>query len=277
MRLEGKVALVTGSGPNINGAIAYGLADEGAKLVCIDKRADYAEACARAINARGGEAVAAACDVTCEEEVQAVIVQSLASFGPIDILVNGAVLQIRKSLLDVSAEEFRRQVDIALAGAFLFTKHVARHMIEQKRRGSIIVIGSTEAHQGNIGNIAYGVAKAGLLHFTKCAAMELAGHGIRVNSLSPTGTNPAEGLARAKEWGVTWEQGVAAQPRPDMTFGDQGIPLGRRPSASHYAKGIVFLASDDSEMVTGIDLRVDGGAVARYWRWNPGTYIKPAS
>jgi len=276
MRLKGKVAVVTGSGPNINGAIAYGLADEEAKLVCIDKRADYAEACARAITARGGEAVAVVCDVTREEEVQAAIAQAVAALGPIDILVNGAVLQIRKGLLDVSAEEFRRQVDIALAGSFLFTKHVARHMIEQGRQGSIVLIGSTEGHQGNIGNIAYGVAKAGLLHFTKCAAMELAEHGIRVNSLSPTGTNPAEGLARAKEWGVTWEQGLASQPRPDMTFGDQGIPLGKRPSASDYAKGIVFLASEDSEMVTGIDLRVDGGAVARYWRWNPGTEIKPA-
>jgi len=61
-----------------------------------------------------------------------------------------------------------------------------------------------------------------------------------------------------------------------MSFGDQGVPLGRRPSPRHYARGVVFLASDDSEMITGFDLRVDGGTVSRYWRWNPGTKMSPA-
>jgi len=276
MRLRGKVALVTGSGPNINGGIAYGLSDEDARLVCVDKRADYAEACARAIRNRGGEALAIVCDVTREDEVRSAIERTTAEFGPIDILVNGAVLQIRKGLLEVSADEFRAQLDIGLTGAFLFTKHVAASMIEHGRRGAIVNIGSTEAHQGNIGNIAYGTAKAGLLHFTKCAAMELAEHGIRVNSLSPTGTNPAEGLERAADWGVTWEQGLSGPPRADMTFGDQGVPLGKRPSAFHYAKGVLFLVTEESEMVTGFDLRVDGGVVSRYWRWNPGTEIRPA-
>jgi NAD(P)-dependent dehydrogenase (short-subunit alcohol dehydrogenase family) len=276
MRLGGKVALVTGSGPNINGGIAYGLADAGAKLVCVDQRADYAQACARAIGERGGAAIPLVCDVTREDEVQATILQAEAAFGPIDILINGAVIQIRKGLLDVSADEFRRQLDVGLTGAFLFTKHVARSMIDRGRQGSIINIGSTEAHQGNIGNIAYGTAKAGLLHFTKCAAMELAEFGIRVNSLSPTGTDPSEGLERAAAWGVTWQQGLTGAPRPDTSFGDQGIPLGHRPSARHYAGGVVFLASDDAEMITGFDLRVDGGAVSRYWRWNPGTRILPA-
>jgi NAD(P)-dependent dehydrogenase (short-subunit alcohol dehydrogenase family) len=95
-------------------------------------------------------------------------------------------------------------------------------------------VGSTEAHQGNIGNIAYGTAKAGLLHFTRSAAMELAEFGIRVNSLSPTGTDPAEGVERAAAWGVPWEQGLKAPARADTTFGDQGVPLGRRPSPRHY-------------------------------------------
>ena len=276
MRLSGKTALVTGCGPNINAGIAYGLADEGARVVCVDKRADYAEACARAIEKRGGTATAIVCDVTREIEVEAAVAGAIAAYGAIDILVNGAVLQIRKGLLEVSAEEFRAQLEVGLTGAFLFTKHVARAMIAAGRPGAIVNIGSTEAHQGNIGNIAYGTAKAGLLHLTKCAAMELAEHGIRVNSLSPTGTNPDEGISRAAEWHVDWSPGLAAQPRPDMSFGDQGIPLGRRPSASHYAKALLFLVTDDSEMVTGIDLRVDGGAVSRYWRWNPGARIGPA-
>src|SRR5262249_39800638 len=196
MRLAGKVALVTGCGPNINGGIAYGLADEGAKLVCVDRRLDYATACAKAIKERGGEAVGIVCDVTEDVTVRAAIGQAETAFGPIDVLVNGAALQIRKGLLDVSLDEFRRQLDVCLGGTLLFAKHVARSMIDHGRRGSIIKIGSTEAHQGNIGNIAYGTAKAGLLNFTRAAAMELAEFGIRVNSLSPTGTDPAEGLER---------------------------------------------------------------------------------
>jgi NAD(P)-dependent dehydrogenase (short-subunit alcohol dehydrogenase family) len=276
MRLTGRVALVTGCGPNINGGIAYGLADEGAKLVCVDLRADYAQACATAVRQRGGQATGVVCDVTCEDQVRSAIAHADAEFGPIDILVNGAVLQIRKGLLDVSLEEFKRQLDVGLCGAMLFTKHVARALIEHRRRGSIINIGSTEAHQGNIGNIAYGTAKAGLLHFTRSAAMELAEFGIRVNSLSPTGTDPAEGIERAAAWGVPWEQELKAPPRTDTSFGDQGVPLGHRPSPRHYARGVVFLASDDAEMITGIDLRVDAGTVSRYWRWNPATKILPA-
>jgi NAD(P)-dependent dehydrogenase (short-subunit alcohol dehydrogenase family) len=276
MRLAGRVALVTGCGPNINAGIAYGLADEGAKLACVDWIADYAEGCARAIRGRGGQTVGLVCDVTREDDVQSAVAQAEAALGPIDVLVNGAALQIRKGLLDVSLDEFRRQLDVSLGGALLFTKHVARSMIKHGRRGSIVNIGSTEGHQGNIGNIAYGTAKAGLLHFTRSAAMELAEFGIRVNSLSPTGTDPAEGLERAAAWGVTWEQGLKDHRRADTSFGDQGVPLGRRPSPQHYARGVVFLASDDAEMITGIDLRVDAGTISRYWRWNPGTKILPA-
>src|SRR6202048_3326741 len=273
MRLRGRVALVTGCGPNINAGIAYGLAEEGAKLVCVDRLTDYAEACARALRNRGAEAVGLTCDVTREDEVRSADVQAEAALGPIDVLVNGAALQIPKGLPDVSPDEFQRQLDVSLGGALLCTKHAARSMIKHGRRGSIINIGSTEGHQGNIGNIGYGTAKAGLLHFTRSAAMELAEFGIRVNSLSPTGTDPAEGLERAAAWGVTWEPGLKGPGRADTSFGDQGVPLGRRPSPQHYARGVVFLASDDAEMITGIDLRVDAGTISRYWGWNPGSEV----
>jgi len=275
-RLHGKVALITGCGPNINGGIAYGFADEGAKVVCVDVRSDYAEGCAQAIRERGGEAVAVTCDISQEDEVSAALDKARNAFGPVDVLINGAVLQIRKGVLDLTVEEFRRQIDVSLIGTLLFTKHVAREMIKNKTRGSVISIISTEGHQGNPGNVGYGTVKAGLLNFTRSVAMELAPYGIRVNSLSPTGTDPAEGLQRAAAWGVAWEAGQGRPPAPDTTSGDQGIPLGRRPSPRHYARGAVFLASDDAEMITGFDLRIDAGAIARYWRWNPGARIAPA-
>lgn len=275
-RLGGKVALITGCGPNINSGIAYGFADEGAKIVCVDLRADYAEGCARAIRKRGGDAVAVTCDVSREDQVLAALEKAKSAFGTIDILINGAVLQIRKGVLDLSAEDFRRQIEVSLIGALLFTKHVARAMIKNKTRGSVISIISTEGHQGNPGNVGYGTVKGGLLNFTRSVAMELAPYGIRVNSLSPTGTDPAEGLERAAAWGVTWEAGQGRPPNADTTSGNQGVPLGKRPSPRHYARGAVFLASDDAEMITGFDLRIDAGTVSRYWRWNPGTKITAA-
>src|SRR5215469_11543435 len=165
--LRGRVALVTGCGPNINGGIAYGLADEGVKLICVDIRPDYAEGCASGIRQRGGEAVAAVADVSADVEVRRALAQGVEAFGPVDILVNGAVLQIRKGVLELSAEEFRRQLDASLVGALNFTKHVARAMIANQRRGSVINIISTEGHQGNPGNVGYGTAKGGLLNFTR--------------------------------------------------------------------------------------------------------------
>lgn len=275
MRLRDRTALITGTSPNINAAIALGLAEEGAALVCVDSRADYATKCAEAIARRGGRAVAVTCDVTDEQQVRSAVERAKEAFGGVDILVNGAVVQIRKGLLEMTVEEFRRQMDVILAGTFLVTQHVARSMIEQGRRGSIITIVSTEGHQGNPGNVGYGTAKAGLLNFTRSVAMELAPRGIRVNSLTPTGTDPAEGKARAAEWGVPWEQPGGGVKPPGFSQGDAGVPLGRRPSPRHYARAAVFLASDDAEMITGFDLRVDGGTVARYWRWSPSPETAP--
>lgn len=274
-RLAGKVALVTGCSPNINGGIACGLAEEGAKLACIDLRLDYAEACAREIQALGGEAVAIRCDVTREEDVAAAVRKAEEALGPPDLLINGAMLQIRKGVLELSADEFRKLLDVGVIGTHLFTQQVARSMIRHRRRGAIINLISTEGHQGNLGNIGYGTAKAGLINFTRAAAMELAEHGIRVNSLTPTATDPTEGRERAAAWGVPYEQVALSIKRDDLTAGDQGIPLGRRPSPRDYARAAVFLASDDAAMITGFDLRVDGGVISRYWRWNPGARISP--
>jgi NAD(P)-dependent dehydrogenase (short-subunit alcohol dehydrogenase family) len=274
MRLAGKVAVVTGTSPNINGEIAAHLAAEGARLVCVDANARYAAACAAAIRRQGGEALGMACDVSEDRAAQAIVERAQTTYGALDILVNGVAVQVRKGLFDLDVATFRRQWEAMVTGAFLCTKHAARLMIDQGRGGSIINIGSTEGHQGNLDNLGYGVAKGALLHFTRIAAMELAPHGIRVNSLTPTATDPTAGRARAAEWGVEWSPEQVAW-RGDFTQGDAGVPLGKRPAPWHYARAAVFLASDDAAMITGIDLRVDGGTIARYWRWNPGAVFQP--
>ena len=271
MKLEGKTALVTGTSPNIMGGIAEELAREGANLVCVDIRQDFAEKCAAAIAAEGHQAIGVACDVTDEEQALAAIATATERFGGVDILVNGAAQFNFKGVLNMPVDEWRRQTDIILTGAFLFTKHVAHSMIRQERKGNIINIISTAGHQGEPGNVGYGTAKAGLLNFTRSVAMELARYGIRVNSLTPTATDSSEAQERAARWGVDWPGPRLGQRAsgllPDAS---RGAPLLKLPSPSHYGKAAVFLASDDAELITGFDLRVDAGAVSRYWIWSPG-------
>lgn len=276
MQLHNKVALITGTSPNICGGIAIGMAEAGAKVVCIDVQPDNAHQCAAHITQRGGEALGIVCDVTNEEQVQAAVAQAGTTFGGVDILVNGAVIFNQKGVLDMPLAEWSRQTAVILTGAFLFTKYVAQLMLDQGRRGSIINIISTAGHQGEPWNIGYCTGKSGLLNFTRSVAMELAEYGIRVNSLTPTATDSAEGMARAAEWGVPFRRPTNPSPRRRgfLSATTPGVPLGKRPSPSDYAKAAVFLASDDAAMITGTDLRVDAGAIARYWLWDPS--VPPA-
>jgi len=265
MKLAGKVAIVTGTSPNIGGGIAQGLADEGAAVACVDVVPENAHQCADWIKSRGGDALGLTCDLTDETQVTAMVARVRETYGGVDVLVNNAGILGGLSVLDMPLERWTRQIGVNLTGTFLCTKHVGRLMVEQGRRGSIIVIVSTAGHQGQAGNIAYCTSKSGLLNFTRAAAMDLAKHGIRVNSLTPTATDREESLARAVAWG---------RPRPAQSSGrlldfEKMVPTGRLPSPRHYASAAVFLASDDSEMITGFDLRVDGGAIAKYWPWIP--------
>ena len=264
MRLARKIAVVTGTSPNIGGGIAEGLAEEGAIVACVDVTEDNARQCAEAIKRRGGDALGIACDVTDEAQVEAMVARVRDTYGGVDILVNNAGILGGLSVLEMPVERWNRQIAVNLTGTFLCTKHVGRLMVEQKRRGSIVVVVSTAGHQGQAGNIAYSTSKSGLLNFTRAAAMDLARHGIRVNSLTPTATDPDEAAERAVAWG---------RPRPEprsrgLDF-PKMVPMGKLPSPRHYARAVVFLASDDAEMVTGTDLRVDAGAIAKYWPWIP--------
>jgi len=264
VRLEGKIAIVTGTSPNIGGGIAEGLAEEGATVVCVDLAADNASQCAEAIRRRGGQALGITCDVTDEGQVEAMVARARETYGGVDVLVNNAGILGGLSVLEMPLERWNRQIAVNLTGTFLCTKHVARVMVAGRRRGSIVVVVSTAGHQGQAGNIAYSTSKSGLLNFTRAAAMDLARHGIRVNSLTPTATDTDEAADRAVAWG---------RPRPEpRTRGldfPKMVPMGKLPSPRHYAHAVAFLASDGAEMITGIDLRVDAGAIAKYWPWIP--------
>ena len=209
MKLAGKIAIVTGTSPNIGGGIAGGLADEGARVACVDVAEDNAQQCAAWIRARGGEALGLVCDLTDEAQVQAMVGRVRDTWGGVDVLVNNAGLLGGLGVLEMPLERWTRQLGVNLTGTFLCTQHVARLMVERGTRGSIIVIVSTAGHQGQAGNIGYCTSKSGLLNFTRAAAMDLAQHGIRVNSLTPTATDVEEGMERAVAWGGHGPSGVA--------------------------------------------------------------------
>ena len=266
-RLTGKVAIVTGVSPNIGGGIAEALANEGAAVVAVDVRRDNAVDCARSIEAAGGRAIGLVCDVCDEEQVKAAVDEALQAFGRIDVLVNNAAIFNKKGVLDMPLAEWRTQTDVILTGAFLMTKYVARSMIERRIAGRILNLISTAGHQGEPGNIAYSTAKCGLLNFTRSAAMELVAHNIRVVSLTPTATDPAESFERAVRWGRETRS-------PERTVATmepfrRRVPMQKLPTPTDYGLAAAFLVSDDAAMITGADLRVDAGAVARYWAWDP--------
>jgi NAD(P)-dependent dehydrogenase (short-subunit alcohol dehydrogenase family) len=263
-RLEGKVAVVTGASLNIGGAIARGFAAEGAAVVCTDIEEAVAKQCAELITTEGGRALAVAGDVTDPDHAEDVVAQAVHQWGRVDVLVNNAVWFNRKGLLTAAVDDFRRQLDVILGGAFLFTRAVARAMIDGRRGGSVINVLSTAAWQGEPGNIGYCTGKSGLSNFTRSAAMELAEHHIRVNNFTPTATVPQD-----PEVAQRMLAAMAAAPQQYSMDFTAGMPLNRLPTPTDYVPALIYLASDDSAMVTGTNITVDGGATARYWPWTP--------
>jgi NAD(P)-dependent dehydrogenase (short-subunit alcohol dehydrogenase family) len=271
-RLDGKVALITGASPNIGRAAALGYAREGAKVACNDINAAAAEAVVAAVRTEGGEAMAVPADVTDEAAVEAMVGRVLEAWGRIDVLINGAVLWTGGSVLEMPKDLYMRSLDVMLGGNLLCTRYVAKSMIERGIAGSVICILSSAAWQGQPGNIAYCTGKSGLINFVRSAAMELAPHGIRVNGFTPTYTQPE--TPEAVEYGAAVRRALpnaatigAERAKWKSDFAAL-LPL-RAPRPSDYVGGLLYLASDESMMMTGSSLNVDGGSLAKYWPYVP--------
>jgi NAD(P)-dependent dehydrogenase (short-subunit alcohol dehydrogenase family) len=203
-------------------------------------------------------------DVTDPDAMAAAVQAVLDRWGHIDVLVNNAVRFDTRGVLDMPLDAFRRQIDISLSGAFIMTGLVAKAMIAGGHGGSIINVLSTAAWQGQAGNIGYCTAKSGLINFTRSAAMELAPYAIRVNTFTPTATMPDDPTLAA---GFT---AAAASMATAGTINFQGRnPWHRLPTPTDYVGSVVFLASDDSAMMTGSNITIDGGALAKYWPQSP--------
>jgi NAD(P)-dependent dehydrogenase (short-subunit alcohol dehydrogenase family) len=243
-RLEGRVALVTGAGSGIGRAICRRLAEEGARIACLDRDAAAARATADAI---GSDALAIAADVANAADMQRAVAETAAAFGRLDIAVNAAGVGASARLVDTTLETWQRVLDVCLTGVFVSLQAQARQMIAQGGPAVIVNIASTNARQPGEGLAAYCAAKAGVEMLGRVAALELAAQGIRVASVGP-GLTDTPMVAR-----------LLADPVARAAFLDN-IPLQRPARPEDIAAAVAYLASDDAAYVTGQTLYVDGGA-----------------
>lgn len=248
--LSGRVALVTGGGRNLGRATALSLAQRGATVVIADLDETAARTAAEEIGAAaGGAAEGVRADVTDEDSVRQLVGGIVATHGRLDVLINNVASSDRKTVLELGLAEFEQVMRTTLTSAFLCTKHAAAAMIDAGNGGSIVNISSTYAFVAKPNGIAYCAAKAGILSLTRCTALQLAPHRIRVNAVVPDQVGSPVG------------QSDMPAERPLVTL------VGRLTMPEDVARVIAFLVSDDAAMITGSDVLVDGGTTAALLSW----------
>jgi 3(or 17)beta-hydroxysteroid dehydrogenase len=258
-RIAGKVALVTGAASGIGRATAILLAQEGAVVTCADLNSGQASATAVKISSGGGHASWAELDVTAEEAWSQAIADIVASHGRIDVLVNCAGISFACPVADMSLEDWRRVMAVNLDGVFLGTKHAIRVMREHG--GSIINVSSASGIKASPGASAYSTSKAAVCMFTKAAAKECVekGYPIRVNAVCP-------GAVKTPMWRTMpfFRDLMAKAGSEEVTFQDmaRSLPGGRFIEPEEVAASILYLASDEANSVTGMDLIIDNGFTA---------------
>jgi NAD(P)-dependent dehydrogenase (short-subunit alcohol dehydrogenase family) len=252
MRLEGKVALITGGTSGIGSATAVRFAAEGAAVAITGRSAERGEQVVREIVAKGGEALFILSDVRHSEDCRRAVEQTLERFGKIDVLFNNAGVFHPKSVPDCTEEEWDETIDSSLKGAFLMSKFALPSMIE-RGSGSIIHTSSGWGILGGDKAAAYCAAKGGLIIMAKAMAIDHGPDGIRVNCVCPGDVLTPMLPDDAAKRGMSWD---------DYAAGAANRPLGRIGTPEDIANAVLYLASDESSFVTGEALVVDGGGVA---------------
>src|SRR6185503_19508759 len=242
--LNGHVAFVTGGGTGITGGVARALAEAGASVALVSRRAEHLQPAAEAINANGGKALAVVADVRQPEDVEKAVTATIEHFGKIDIVINGAAGNFLCKAEELSPNGFGTVVDIDLKGTF----NVCRASFEElkKRHGQILNISATLHYVGTPLQLHVSAAKAGVDALTRQLAVEWGRYGIRSNAIAPGPIEDTEGMSRL----------VPAEVKEKLR---RNIPLGRFGRIRDIEQAAVFLCSDAASFINGAIIVVDGG------------------
>ena len=254
MRLENKIAIVTGAAQGIGRGIAIEFAKEGADLMLMDLNGDRLAQTAKEIEALGRKVATCVGNVADEETVVACVNKTVEAFGRIDIMMHAAGILFSGSIIDLDIKNWQRVVDVNLLSSFLFCKYVGKQMVEQKS-GAMILIDSCASKTGEAFNAVYCASKAGVRLLGQSFALEVAADGVRVNTIAP-GTINTEMIdkclhERAPMFGLTYEEYL------DQFNAE--TPLKRMGEPEEIGKLCVFLASDDASFITGSSYNISGG------------------
>jgi NAD(P)-dependent dehydrogenase (short-subunit alcohol dehydrogenase family) len=253
MRLEGRVALVAGASRGIGEATVRKFSDEGARVLFCARREELGRAIEAELREQGREVRFVRADVTDEEAVKMLMTTAVELFGGLDILVCCAGIAPASPIESMELADWDEVMRINVASMFLLTKHAIPEL-RKSEHASVITLGSTFGNVGAAGSAAYAVSKAAAINFAKTAALELAGDGIRVNSLCPGGT--------ATEFLNEWFESTGDAAGTEQWLVEHH-PIGRLGEPGDQANAALFLASDESSFVTGHGLLVDGGYTAQ--------------
>ena len=250
-RLERRIILIAGAASGIGAAIAARVVAEGGRVVLADRDTAAARDLAMSY---GAEGLGVGCDVTNARSVAAAVVAAVERFGRLDGLVqNAAAPSVDATVVDLDPEQWHRELNVSLTGAFLLAKYAVPAMLRSERPegGAIVLVASQYGSVGTAQSVAYCAAKGGLVNLARAMAIDHADRKIRVNSLSPGPVGTSRLLQR-------WPDLAAA----DTVLGPATL-LGRIARPDEIAAAAAFLLSDDASYITGTDLRVDGGFTAR--------------
>lgn len=249
MRLDGKVAIVTGASRGIGKGIAQRLAAEGACVAITARGVEALQETARTIESAGGSVLAAPGDAGAPGDVDALFDQVLSRWGAVDILVNNAAWASPQAhFLEMDLQHWEAVIRANLTSVYLHCHRAANIMVDHGTRGSIINISSFAAARSHRNMAAYDASKGGMEAMTRAMAIDLAPFAIRVNVVGPGAIHTEEFDARGEE---------------SMRRRGQAVPLGRVGFPAEVAGAVAFLASDDASYITGQTLYVDGGALAQ--------------
>jgi 3-oxoacyl-[acyl-carrier protein] reductase len=241
--IDNKVAIVTGGGGGIGGAIVQRFAREGAKLAVADIDAEAAKASAANVAAQGADGMPIAADVADKKSVDEMVKATLDRWGRIDILINVAGGADRKLVVDMTAADWDHIVDMNLKSVFLCSQAVLPAMLKQ-RYGKIVNISSIYGFTGNATRSSYAAAKAGVAAFTKSLALEVVKEGININAVAPGRVSTPR--VRSHYSDQAWAHAVAQ------------IPMGRTGTPDEIASTVLFLVTEENKYITGQTIHVNG-------------------